>query len=255
MIELKNVTCGYGDFPVLKDISLQIAEGDFCALLGPNGAGKSTLLYTIMGYLKPSEGYITIFEKDIAKIKHSWLAKQIAFVPQETRSEFDHTVQETVLMGRYPYLGFLQSYSSEDYEAVDAVLENLKLTEFKHRWLSEISGGEKQRVLIARALVQQTPFILLDESLSQLDINYQIEIMKLLRTIHSKENKTVLIVSHNINLAANYAERLIFLKEGKLLAAGKPEDLMQKETLKDLFAVELDIMINPHTGHPNIIYP
>ncbi|HNV92627.1 MAG TPA: ABC transporter ATP-binding protein [Candidatus Cloacimonas sp.] len=255
MIELKNVTCGYGDFPVLKDISLQIAEGDFCALLGPNGAGKSTLLYTIMGYLKPSEGYITIFEKDIAKIKHSWLAKQIAFVPQETRSEFDHTVQETVLMGRYPYLGFLQSYSSEDYEAVDAVLENLKLTEFKHRWLSEISGGEKQRVLIARALVQQTPFILLDESLSQLDINYQIEIMKLLRTIHSKENKTVLIVSHNINLASNYAERLIFLKEGKLLAAGKPEDLMQKETLKDLFAVELDIMINPHTGHPNIIYP
>jgi len=255
MIELKNVTCGYGDFPVLKDISLQIAEGDFCALLGPNGAGKSTLLYTIMGYLKPSEGYITIFEKDIAKIKHSWLAKQIAFVPQETRSEFDHTVKETVLMGRYPYLGFLQSYSSEDYEAVDAVLENLKLTEFKHRWLSEISGGEKQRVLIARALVQQTPFILLDESLSQLDINYQIEIMKLLRTIHSKENKTVLIVSHNINLASNYAERLIFLKEGKLLAAGKPEDLMQKETLKDLFAVELDIMINPHTGHPNIIYP
>lgn len=255
MIELKNVTCGYGDFPVLKDISLQIAEGDFCALLGPNGAGKSTLLYTIMGYLKPSEGYITIFEKDIAKIKHSWLAKQIAFVPKETRSEFDHTVQETVLMGRYPYLGFLQSYSSEDYEAVDAVLENLKLTEFKHRWLSEISGGEKQRVLIARALVQQTPFILLDESLSQLDINYQIEIMKLLRTIHSKENKTVLIVSHNINLASNYAERLIFLKEGKLLAAGKPEDLMQKETLKDLFAVELDIMINPHTGHPNIIYP
>ena len=255
MIELKNVTCGYGDFPVLKDISLQIAEGDFCALLGPNGAGKSTLLYTIMGYLKPSEGYITIFEKDIAKIKHSWLAKQIAFVPQETRSEFDHTVQETVLMGRYPYLGFLQSYSSEDYEAVDAVLENLKLTEFKHRWLSEISGGEKQRVLIARALVQQTPFILLDESLSQLDINYQIEIMKLLRTIHSKENKTVLIVSHNINLASNYAERLIFLKEGKLLAAGKPEDLMQKETLKDLFAVELDIMISPHTGHRNIICP
>ena len=255
MIEPKNVTCGYGDFPVLKAFSLQIAEGDFCALLGPNGAGKSTLLYTIMGYLKPSEGYITIFEKDIAKIKHSWLAKQIAFVPQETRSEFDHTVQETVLMGRYPYLGFLQSYSSEDYEAVDAVLENLKLTEFKHRWLSEISGGEKQRVLIARALVQQTPFILLDESLSQLDINYQIEIMKLLRTIHSKENKTVLIVSHNINLASNYAERLIFLKEGKLLAAGKPEDLMQKETLKDLFAVELDIMINPHTGHPNIIYP
>ena len=242
-------------FPVLKDISLQIAEGDFCALLGPNGAGKSTLLYTIMGYLKPSEGYITIFEKDIAKIKHSWLAKQIAFVPQETRSEFDHTVQETVLMGRYPYLGLLQSYSSEDFDVVDSVLEELKLLELKHRWLSEISGGEKQRVLIARALVQQTPFILLDESLSQLDINYQIEIMKLLRTIHSKENKTVLIVSHNINLASNYAERLIFLKEGKLLAAGKPEDLMQKETLKDLFAVELDIMINPHTGHPNIIYP
>ena len=255
MIELKNVSCGYEDFPVLKDISLQIAEGDFCALLGPNGAGKSTLLYTMMGYLKPSEGSITIFGKGILNTKRSWLAKQLAFVPQETRSEFDHTVQETVLMGRYPYLGLWQSYSPEDYEAVDAVLENLKLTELKHRWFSEISGGEKQRVLIARALVQQTPFILLDESLSQLDINYQIEIMKLLKAIHSKENKTVLLVSHNLNLASNYAERLIFIKEGKLLAAGKPQDLMQKETLKELFAVELDIMQNPHTGRPNIIYP
>lgn len=255
MIELQNVTCGYENFPVLKDISLQIAEGDFYALLGPNGAGKSTLLYTIMGYLKPSKGSITILGKDITKIKRSWLAKQLAFVPQETSSEFDHTVQETVLTGRFPYLGLLQSYSSEDYEAVDAVLANLKLTELKHRWLSEISGGEKQRVLIARALVQQTPFILLDESLSQLDINYQIEIMGILKSIHSKENKTVLIVSHNLNLAANYAERLIFLKEGKLLAVGKPEHLMQKETLKDLFSVELDIMQNPYTGRPNIIYP
>jgi len=176
-------------------------------------------------------------------------------VPQETRSEFDHTVQETVLMGRYPYLGLLQSYSSEDFEVVDSVLEELKLLELKHRWLSEISGGEKQRVLIARALVQQTPFILLDESLSQLDINYQIEIMKLLKAIHRKENKTVLIVSHNLNLAANYAERLIFLKEGKVLASGTPELLMQKETLKELFAIELDIMQNPHTRRPNIIYP
>lgn len=255
MIVLKNVTCGYQDFPVLQDISLQIESGEFCALLGPNGAGKSTLLYTIMGYLKPSKGVITIFGKEIECVKHSWLAKQLAFVPQETRSEFDHTVQETVLMGRYPYLGLLQSYSSEDFEVVNSVLEELKLLELKHRWLSEISGGEKQRVLIARALVQQTPFILLDESLSQLDINYQIEIMKLLKAIHRKENKTVLIVSHNLNLAANYAERLIFLKEGKVLASGTPELLMQKETLKELFAIELDIMQNPHTRRPNIIYP
>jgi iron complex transport system ATP-binding protein len=255
MIETRNLSCGYTGEPILKGITLQIAPGDFCAILGPNGAGKSTLLYALMGYLKADKGEVQVFGKNIALQKKSYLARQLAFVPQESIQEFDHLVSETVLMGRYPYLGLLQAHTAEDRDAVDRVLEQLKLTDLKHRWLSELSGGEKQRVYIARALVQDTPYILLDESLSQLDINHQLEIMGLLQDIHTRHGKTVLIVSHNLNLAANYAKRLIFIKNGELLAEGKPETLMQTDTLLELFGIRLETATNPNSGRPNIIYP
>lgn len=255
MIETKGLVCGYGGEAVLKGISLSIAEGEFCALLGPNGAGKSTLLYALMGYLKADAGEVLVYGKNVAQQKRSYLAHKLAFVPQESSQEFDHTVSETVLMGRYPYLGLMQSYSAEDRKAVDAVLEQLKLEGYAQRWLSELSGGEKQRVYIARALVQNTPYILLDESLSQLDINHQLEIMALLREIRRTAGKTVLIVSHNLNLAANYADRLIFLKQGKLLAQGSPAELMQPGILQELFGICLETSINPHSSRPNIIYP
>jgi len=255
MIEAKNLNCGYGGEPILKGVSLQIAPGDFCALLGPNGAGKSTLLYALMGYLKPDKGSVRLFGKDFNDMKRNYIARNLAFVPQESVHEFDHTVLETVLMCRFPYLGLLQAYSAEDYLVVDKVLDLLKLTALQGRWLSELSGGEKQRVLIARALAQETPYILLDESLSQLDINHQIEIMHLLKDIHKNQGKAVLIVSHNLNLAANYAERLIFLKDGRVLASGSPEKLMQPQILQELFGLFLETMPNPHSGKPNIIYP
>ncbi len=255
MIEAKNLNCGYGGEPILKGVSVQIAPGDFCALLGPNGAGKSTLLYALMGYLKPDKGSVCMFGKDFNDLKRNYIARNLAFVPQESVHEFDHTVLETVLMGRFPYLGLLQTYSAEDYLVVAKVLELLKLTALQGRWVSELSGGEKQRVLIARALAQETPYILLDESLSQLDINHQIEIMHLLKDIHKNQGKAVLIVSHNLNLAANYAERLIFLKDGRILATGSPEKLMQPQILQELFGLFLETMPNPHSGKPNIIYP
>ncbi len=255
MIEAQNLSCGYGRELILKGASLQIAPGDFCALLGPNGAGKSTLLYALMGYLKPEKGCVELFGKNVSLLKGSYIARQIAFVPQESMHEFDHTVNETVLMGRFPYLGLLQTYSADDYRVVDEVMAMLNLSSLKHRWLSELSGGEKQRVLIARALAQETPYILLDESLSQLDINHQSEIMHLLQDIHKNQGKTVLIVSHNLNLAANYAERLIFIKAGEILASGSPDQLMQPQILQDLFGLYLETVPNPHSGRPNIIYP
>lgn len=255
MIETKDLVCGYGGEAVLKGISLAIAEAEFCALLGPNGAGKSTLLYALMGYLKADAGEVRVYGKDISRQKRSLLAQKLAFVPQESVQEFDHTVFETVLMGRYPYLGLMQTYSAEDRNAVTEVLEQLKLEPYAQRWLSELSGGEKQRVYIARALVQNTPYILLDESLSQLDINHQLEIMALLRDIRRSAGKTVLIVSHNLNLAANYADRLIFLKQGELLAHGSPNELMQPEILHQLFGIRLETTVNPHSSRPNIVYP
>ncbi|MDY0152309.1 MAG: ABC transporter ATP-binding protein [Candidatus Cloacimonas sp.] len=255
MIELHKVSCGYGEKLILNGLSLALKPGSFYALLGPNGAGKSTLLYTMMGYLKPTEGSVKVFGKELSTTKRSYAARKIAYVPQESSQEFDHSVAETVLMGRYPYLGLMQAHSDYDHQAVDKVLELLNLSELKERWLSKLSGGEKQRVFIARALVQETPYILLDESLSQLDINHQIEIMKLLRKINTEHGKTILLVSHNLNLAANYADKLIFLKDGSLVAEGAPEELITTATLNALFGVNLEIIPNPHSGRPNIIYP
>jgi len=255
MIKVQGLSCGYQQVPVLSDLSLNIAADEFCALLGPNGAGKSTLLFALMGFIKPMTGTIKVAGKDLYAYRRPALARTIAFVPQESRGDFDHSVEETVLMGRFPYLGLMQSYSSEDWEKVDAMLSLTCLQPLRKRWLSELSGGEKQRVYIARALVQETPCILLDESLSQLDINHQVEIMTLLRQIAHEQHKTVVIVSHNLNLAANYADKLLFLREGRLIGSGEPNQLMQEDTLQELFKLPLQTLLNPNSGRMNVIYP
>jgi iron complex transport system ATP-binding protein len=183
------------------------------------------------------------------------LAKIIAYIPQEIHSEFDYSVLDTVLMGRYPFIGFLGSYNDADYQVAEDTLRQLDLLPLKHRFVQQLSGGEKQRVYIARALVQETPFIFLDESLSQLDINYQLEIMRLLKKISLDQHKSILLISHNLNLSANYADRLLFLKDGRLLYSGSPNELMQADKLSEIFSVKLATSLNPLSQTYNIIYP
>lgn len=255
MIEIQNLFCGYRDNEVLQDVSLKIPENGLSVLLGPNGAGKSTLLFAIMGYLKASSGKIVIKDKDLKDYTRAELAKIIAFIPQEQKSEFDYSVLDTVLMGRYPFMKLMQKYTDEDIQAAENTLAILNLSKLKDRWLNQLSGGEKQRVYIARALIQETPFIFLDESLSHLDINYQIEIIKLLKDIVLTQNKGILLISHNLNLSANYADLMILLKEGRLHSFGTPESIMKEEILTDVFSIPLQTMNNPVSGLPNILYP
>ena len=255
MIQIKHLECGYEDIAILHDVNLELSDSGFTALLGPNGAGKSTLLYSMMGYLKPKKGEVLLKGRSICQYSRADLAKEIAFIPQESHSEFDYSVLDTVLMGRYPYLDLFQTYGDEDRHVAEGALQRLDLISLKHRYLSELSGGEKQRVFIARALVQETKYILLDESLSQLDINFQLEIMHLLRDISTNSDKAILLISHNLNLAANYADRLIFLKQGRVLYSGTPNELMQSDKLAELFGVELVTSMNPYSGNYNIIYP
>jgi iron complex transport system ATP-binding protein len=255
MIETHSLRCGYGSRNVLDGVDLRLQDSEFSVLAGPNGSGKSTLLYTLLGYLRPSSGTISMWGKSLASYKRMELARLIAFVPQECVFQFDYRVREIVLMGRFPYLGVMQTYGPEDHKVADSVLCRLGLEDFRERWFSQLSGGEKQRVLIARALAQDTKFIFLDESLSQLDINHQIEIMGLLRSIHTQSGIGVLLISHNLNLAANYAGRLIFLKDGKVLGSGTPFDLMRPEVLSALFGMRLSTAPHPVSGIPNLIYP
>jgi iron complex transport system ATP-binding protein len=255
MIKLHNVTAGYDRNDVLKGITLSIEQGDFTAILGPNGAGKSTLLYTLIGYLTLRSGDIIIRNKPQASWHKKELARVIALIPQETVLPFDYTVEEMVLMGRYPWLELMQNWSSRDRDIVEEVLDKLELQTLKDRYYSQLSGGEKQRVLLARALAQQTEVILLDESLSQLDINHQIEMMQLLSDINRKDGKTIILISHHLNLAANVSSRLVFLKDGRLIANGSPEQVLTQSSLKQLFDTELTLQINPLSNRPNLIFP
>ncbi|HNX00230.1 MAG TPA: ABC transporter ATP-binding protein, partial [Candidatus Cloacimonadota bacterium] len=183
------------------------------------------------------------------------LAKKIAMIPQELEFQFDYQVRELVLMGRFPYLSLWQNYSTLDEEIADKTFELLHLTAMARKYYLELSGGEKQRVLIARALVQQTDVILLDESLSQLDINYQIETMNLLHGISQQHSKLVILVSHNINLASNYCDTLYFLKDGKLVSFGKPNEVVNTDLLHNLYGIELEVKLNEDTGIPSLLFP
>ena len=255
MIQAQSLCCGYGEIPILRDLDISLREDEFAVLAGPNGAGKSTLLYALLGFLRPQAGKIELFGRELRSYKRSDLARLIAFVPQESHFQFDHSVFDTVLMGRYPYLGLMQSWTAQDREFVVNVLASLGLESLSRRFYSELSGGEKQRVLIARALAQDTRYIFLDESLSQLDINHQIESMELLRRINRNEGKGILLISHNLNLAANYADTLIFLKEGSVLGTGLPAEMMDPSRLEALFGMRLGTLINPSSGIPNLVYP
>ena len=255
MIQIANISCGYEQKEVLSGLSMNLQGSDFAVIVGPNGAGKSTLLYAILGFIPLYSGNIHIDGKELALYTRRDLARIIAYVPQETVFQFDYSVRDIVLMGRYPILQLMQSYGDEDRSAVDKVLEQLGLSSLRERYFSQLSGGEKQRVLIARALVQETAYIFLDETLSQLDINHQIEIMQLLRQIHSDSGKSILLISHNLNLAANYAQSMIFLKSGAIIGSGSPDTMMTEEMLHQLFGISLQTMINPQTQRRNLIYP
>ncbi|PKN79356.1 MAG: ABC transporter [Candidatus Cloacimonetes bacterium HGW-Cloacimonetes-1] len=255
MIKIADISCGYDQKEVITGLSMDLRRSDFSVIIGPNGAGKSTLLYAIMGFITLKCGSIEIEGKDLQQYARRELAKIIAYVPQETIFQFDYSVRDIVLMGRFPILQVMQSYGDEDRASVDRVLSQLGLYELRERYFSQLSGGEKQRVLIARALVQETDYIFLDETLSQLDINHQIEIMQLLREIHFERQKSILLISHNLNLAANYAENMIFIKSGAILGSGTPDEMMTEDMLMRLFEIELQTMINPQTQRRNMIYP
>ena len=258
MIKIENIDVSYGKKKVLDDVSINFEKSEFTFLLGPNGAGKSTLLKSINGIVKTTKGQILIDDESEIKHKKDFsekeLAKQIAFIPQEFAMHFDFSVYDFLLMARYPWLNFWSHYSDYDHKIVEKYLIILGLERFKNRFFKQLSGGEKQRVLIARALVQETKCILMDESLSFLDINHQIEILRLLQYIKKNEKKTIVMVSHNLNLAAEFAERLIILKEGKIIAKGTSNAIFNSTVLKETFDMEFSMIINPFTGVSNIIY-
>ncbi len=254
MIKISGLTAGYHGRMVLHDINLHLEPGSQTALLGPNGAGKTTLLKCLSGYLQSESGSIEINGRLMKDYSKRQLAREIALIPQNFQLQFEYQVKELVMMGRFPYLSYLGGYRKEDHDKVNAVLKELELLEFEEKNFSELSGGEQQQVAIARALVQETPILLMDEAFASLDVNHAISIMQLLSEINRERNKTIILVSHNINLAVEYCSQVILMKKGKIVSQGHPKEVITEESLSEVFEHHISVITNPVSGQPNLVY-
>lgn len=226
------------DHPILKDITLTLEPGHIYGIIGPNGAGKSSFLRHVLAFLKTDKKEsIKIGSVPASDYPRKKLAKLLSFVPQKTDIDTDFTAEEIVMTGRTPYQGRFEGTSSSDKEAVSRAFSLTKADKLKEKKFAVLSGGEKQKIVIARAVAQNAPWMLLDEPIASLDIKNQIEIMQTLSILNKQEQVSVLMVLHDINLAGNYCDRLIMLKDGQVIAAGDTEDCLNEENLKQLYDI------------------
>lgn len=246
-IEVKNLKFGYKEDLVLRDISFNIEKGKFISIIGPNGSGKSTILKLLNNIYHPNSAKILIDGKDIDSFKKRDLAKKMALVPQDTIIDYEFTVQEVVLMGRYPYKGRFEKDNENDSKIVKEALELTNTLHLKDRVITEISGGERQRVLIARALAQNPSIILLDEPTAHLDINHQIEILNLLKRLNKEKGTTIVLVIHDINLGVRYSDEVIMMNKGKILGKGIPEKVVTKDNIELAYNLKVAIDRNKYT--------
>jgi iron complex transport system ATP-binding protein len=235
---------------VLHDVGLQVRTGELVGLIGPNGSGKSTLLKSIYRVLKPDAGLISLDGDDLYRLSPQQAARRMAVVRQESSMEVDFTVAEIVMMGRFPHKRFWEADTSEDQRICEEALSRVGMQAFAQRSYLSLSGGEKQRVLIARALAQQAKLLVLDEPTNHLDIRCQLHMLDLLKTLRV----TVLAALHDLNLAAMYCDRLYVIREGRIVTSGTPEKVFTPELIRDVFGVEADVMIHPRTGKPHIFF-
>jgi iron complex transport system ATP-binding protein len=251
MLRAEDLDVRYGDTRVLEAVSLAVNEGSFIGILGPNGCGKTTLLRTLSRILRPTSGTVSLDGKDISEYSVRDLATRLGAVPQETGVSFAFTAGEIVQMGRHPYLGPLSSLKEEDYAICRKAMEQTNTAHLADRFITEISGGERQRVLIARALAQQPKVLLLDEPTSHLDISHQIEILSIIRGL--TPNVTVIGVFHDLNLAACFCDRIVLMEKGRVVAAGVPAEVLTDETIRRVFGVGMMVRTHPLTGRPYLV--
>lgn len=223
--------------------TFSIERGEMVGMIGPNGAGKSTLLHLMNGLLRPSSGRVLLDGEEVSRIDPRLRARGLAYVPQSPRVFFPYTVAEIVAMGRHPYIGPFSDISADDRSRIAWAMEVTGTTAFARRRFNELSGGESQRVVIARALAQDAPALILDEPTSSLDLHYQSAVYGLLERLNREQGLTILIVTHDINLAAEYCRRLIGLRDGRVLMDGSVEAILRAEEIKRLYEVEADVIV------------
>lgn len=241
MIEVQHINCSFGKKEILRDITFTIGDGTFTAILGANGCGKTTLLRCIAGLLAPQSGTVATDGKAIGQYNARQRAQKVALVQQHPQTDIEFSAFETVLMGRNPYQRHLQNESQEDWDIVEKAMHQTNTWHLRFSLPSEMSGGELQRVMIARALAQRTPYLLLDEPTSNLDIAHQFEIMQLLADINKNEGKTILIVVHDLNLALRYCPQALLLHEKRMLFQGATAEALTPDRIRTAFGVGAEV--------------
>ncbi len=252
MIEVRSIFFRYHQEWVLQDISFRIEKGEFIAVIGPNGSGKTSLLKILYRLLAPQQGEVFLGGVPLYQIARQEIAKRIAVVPQETHSLFPFSVMEIVLMGRSPYLGSLMFESKKDLEIARKALEWTDTLSFSERPVDELSGGERKRVFIARALAQEPDIILLDEPTATLDIHHQIDFLQCILDLNQEKGLTIVMASHDINLASEFCDRLILLNSGRIDQIGTSKEVITAENIERVYGSNVWVDQSPVSGMPRI---
>jgi ABC-type cobalamin/Fe3+-siderophores transport system ATPase subunit len=253
MLEIRSLSAAYGKRQVLFDISMRVKAGEILAIIGPNGAGKSTLIRVISGVMPAQSGSIQVNGVDLERLSPTQRARLLAVVPQARSLPPAFTVYEVVLLGRTPHLGWLGNSGPGDHQRVRQALESAQAEELADRRVGELSGGEQQRVLLARALAQDTPVLLLDEPTTHLDLQHQTHLLNLVRELATKQKLAVLMVLHDLNLASLYTDRVALLVQGRLQATGHPQEVLTAEILSAIYNIPVNVIAHPDYGTPLIL--
>ncbi|MGE5590202.1 MAG: heme ABC transporter ATP-binding protein [Bacillota bacterium] len=252
-MDVQGLTVGYtAGHPVLQDVTLAFEPGAFCGIVGPNGSGKSTLLKTLTGVLRPTRGRALLDGRPVHLLPPADLARKVAVVAQDSPADFDFTVLDVVIMGRFPFLGRLQWEGPQDEALAREALTLVKAEHLAERLYRSLSGGERQRVVLARALCQQPEVLLLDEPTSHLDLGHQAEVFNLLESLHG-QGLTVIAVLHDLNLAARYCRRLVVMQSGRVVADGPTGQVLTEELVRRVYGSEVTLVPHPLDGGPQVI--
>ncbi len=249
-ISTKNLNISYGNIDIVKDLNLEIPKGKITTIIGSNGCGKSTILKTIARIIQPKSGDIYVNNKNIKEQNPKDLAKMMAVLPQSPQAPSGLTVEELIAYGRFPHQKGFGKLKKEDNDIVTWALKSTGIEEFRDRPIQALSGGQRQRAWIAMALAQQTDILILDEPTTYLDLAHQLEVLKLLEELNKKQGTTIVMVIHELNNAARFADHMIGVKKGKVVCEGSSYEVMTKENLRELFNIDAEIVNDPRTKKP-----
>jgi len=253
-IDLQNLCFSHGTAPILKQVSARFSPGKFYGILGPNGSGKTTLLDLISGFTPPHRGQVLLDNTNISAMSKKQIARTISLVSQNYYINFPFSVEEVVMMGRHPYIDRFSHPSKIDRDRVFEVMDKTGISHLRRRRVTELSGGEKQRCIFARALCQATPVLLLDEAFSNMDINHTLHFLGIIKKMAQKSKGTIICVLHDLNLAAAWADEILFLKEGEILAKGKTSDVMSQENIELVFNVGSKVEFNSYVQAKQVYF-